>query len=123
MDEIERTINGLPWRKPSPALKEKILNSEPEHSQPPERHNRAVSLRWAIVSATAAGIVGFVLGANRTPTVESAVAVRQNDTIQTDIRVVETFSSLNSFDFTAGAMQVLPGEYVGSIDGEMGIEK
>lgn len=110
MNDFERKIRDLPWRKPSEALRHKIFDKRPEH-QPANERQRKMSVKWSVVLAAAAGFAGFMVGT----LLPSSQIPTQFASVGADIRVVETFSPRNSFDFSAGAMQIMPGEFTSSI--------
>lgn len=110
MDDFERELRELPWRKPSRALKQKIFGNVSEQPRLNDTRKRGVPVKWSVVLAAVMGFVGFAAGAM----LPNPVAT----TTGTDIRVVETFSARNSFDFSGGAYQILPGEFTTSISVE-----
>jgi hypothetical protein len=127
-DDFERRIRSLPWRKPSAELKDKIFGAsdgdEPNSAStasivsrnalPPQ--GRRVTLHVAVALATAAAILGFIAGTQlptNPPT--GTVVASTGDLVRTDIRIVETSSQTNSFDFSSSSTQILPGEFVASM--------
>ena len=127
-DDLERRIRSLPWRTPSAELKDKIFAGMPDNDVgassassvsrgSPSRGGRRVTLQGAFALATAAGFLGFIVGA-QLPTNQPAkkVVASTGDLVQTDIRIVETSSPRNSFDFSASSTQILPGEFIASLD-------
>ncbi len=114
MNNIEDDLCDLAWKDASPDLRERIFGDEAEDAATPKRRN-GMSVRWSALIAVAAGVGGFLVGVTRGPD-ENVPSIAS---AETDLRVVETYSSHNSFDFSYGAVQILPGELRASIDGEL----
>jgi|GEM_PF-2390081 len=127
-DDLERKIRSLPWRKPSAGLKDKIFAETPDNvvgapnassvsRSSPSAGGRRVTLQGAIALATAAALLGFIAGA-QLPTDQPAEKVVASTValVPTDIRIVETSSPRNSFDFSGSSTQILPGEFIASLD-------
>lgn len=127
-DNLERRIRSLPWRKPSPELRDRIFGNASDYdvavertsndsrSSPPLGDGRKVTLHVAIASAIAAAFLGFVAGAQLPTNQPTAKVVASTGDLQADIRIVETSSSRNSFDFSADSTQILPGDFIASLD-------
>lgn len=110
MNNFQRNIRDLPWRKPSEALRRRIFDNRPEEKPSGGRQQNRPT-KWSFVMAAAAGFIGFMAGTM----LPSAQMPTEVASVDTDIRVVETFSVRNSFDFSAGAIQIMPGEFTSSI--------
>lgn len=117
MERFDRKFSDLPWRKPSPELREKIFGPPQQRPILARLMDRRIASGWAASVALAAGILGFVLGVllpgEGVQQIELADNLPETPLveIQPDMRVVEVRSVANSFDFSPEGGELLNGEY------------
>lgn len=113
--DLERDLSELPWRRPRESLRDRIWRQSSAQDSgsltSSAFRQRLVSLPWTVLFTISAGLGGFFVG----------ISLQQDNTprlarVVADVRIIETFSEQNSFDFSSQDTQILPGEFTAYIE-------
>ena len=108
MKELESKLKGLPVRRPSADLDDRVLREKPEQPMQPYRQRRRVSVWVTAIVGLMMALVGFVAGAAWRGGGQTA---RPEGPPRAVIQVIHNSAgSRNRFDFTRASHFLPAGE-------------
>jgi len=110
MDDFETRLKRLPLAEPPVDLKKKIFGTGPKRFGTLSFVRFRIPVGWAALFALATGILGMTVSQWLGPIAEGKIHR------QTEIRLIESASNMNMFDFSGSERDFMPGKLTVNVE-------